>query len=254
MSSLNFSVRGQGTPVILLHGFPFNSSVWTPFAEALSNDFQVFTPDLPGFGKSPLLAGEFSIDDVGNAVIDWINKNRITNAVIVGHSLGGYVALSMVNQSPQIFSGLVLFHSTALADNPEKKENRNKVLSFIESNGVIPFTSNFIEPLFHNKVHPFIQKVRDIAIQGTKEAVVAYTKAMRDRNDRQHVLKDFGKSVLFLTGAHDSGISVESVEKQAFGNSRVNVQILENAAHMGMFEEREKCLEAIKIFVRSNQP
>ena len=255
MSSINFAVRGQGNPVILIHGFPFHHRIWHSFAERLSNNCQVFTPDLPGFGESALPAPEFSIDSVAKRLIDWVGEIGVRNVIVVGHSMGGYVALSMVNQRPDLFSGLILFHSTALADSPEKKDNRNKVIEFIGSNGVKAFTANFIEPLFANKANSAINTVKQIAIQASADTVIGYTKAMRDRPDRQRVLKEFTKPILFIAGAHDGGIPFESIEKQAALSSHISYEKMNESAHMGMFEETDKCLSIIKNFAASsNQP
>src|SRR5690606_20750625 len=99
-------------------------------------------------------------------------------------SLGGYVALAMVAQQPDRFAGLGLFHSTAYADTEEKRASRSKVIEFVETNGVEAFTSNFVTPLFADKTHASIQKVREINMKASREAVIGYTKAMRDRPDQ----------------------------------------------------------------------
>ncbi|MBT1702689.1 alpha/beta fold hydrolase [Chryseosolibacter indicus] len=253
--SLHFIERGSGHPVILIHGFPLNQQIWDNFATSLSSSFRVFTIDLPGFGNSPALNNDFSIEDVASTLLTWIKEVNIKNAVLVGHSLGGYVALAMVEQEPTLFSGLVLFHSTAFADSEEKKQNRNKSLEFIEKNGVQAFTSNFIAPLFADNTNSAIALVKDISIQASADTVTGYTKAMRDRKDRTVVLKQFPKHILIISGQKDAGITVESVEKQAQLSPRIEFHVLENVAHMGMLENEGKTLELLSQFVlKSNQP
>src|SRR5690606_19740979 len=154
--------------------------------------------DLPGFGNSPGLKTPFTIDDVAEEILNWIRHNPIKNATLIGHSLGGYVSLALLERSPDLFKSFVLFHSTALPDSPEKKSSRNKVVEFIENNGVLAFTSNFIPSLFANPEHPAVKTVRSISQEASAEAVKGYTFAMRDRPDRTSVLKDSGKPVLFL--------------------------------------------------------
>lgn len=252
MANLFSKSRGKGDPVILLHGFPFNQKVWGSFAEKLAENFEVHTVDLPGFGGSPALELPFTIDQVGNEVLSWIRDNNVHHSVLIGHSLGGYVALSMANKAPELFNSLVLFHSTAYADNEEKKQSRNKVLEFIDKNGVVAFTSNFIAPLFVNQQHPAIEKVKSIAIEARIDVVKGYTIAMRDRMERTDVLKGFVKPILFLAGGRDTGIPVESVNKQAAISLTSEVHILSEVAHMGMFENEKKCLEVIESFIRKN--
>lgn len=255
MSSLHFIERGSGHPVILIHGFPLNQQIWDAFATQLSASFNVFTVDLPGFGNSPILDQGFTIENVAEKLLEWTQELRLDNAVIVGHSLGGYVALAMAERAPDLLSGLVLFHSTAYADTEEKKQNRNKVLDFIEKNGVQAFTSNFIPPLFANQHHEGITLIRSIGTQATSDAVIGYTKAMRDRKDRTHVLKEFKKPVLIISGEKDAGISVESVKEQTKLSSHVELQVLPEVAHMGMLENEAKGLALISEFIlKSNQP
>lgn len=252
MANLFFQSRGKGDPVILLHGFPFNQKVWASFAEKLGEKYKVYTVDLPGFGDSPVLPLPFTIDQVSDAMISWIRNNNINNSVLIGHSLGGYVALATVKKAPELFRSFVLFHSTAYADNDEKKQSRNKVLDFIDKNGVTVFTSNFIASLFVNQQHPAIEKVRSIAVEAKADVVKGYTIAMRDRTERTDVLRSFGKPILFLAGERDAGISVDSINKQAAISLKAEAHILPEVAHMGMFENEKKCLEVIHSFIQEN--
>jgi pimeloyl-ACP methyl ester carboxylesterase len=250
MSEIYFSQRGSGSQVILLHGFPLHSGIWSDFAETLGKNFNVFTPDLPGFGKSASLPSPFSIDDVGDSIISWMESQSLKNTVLIGHSLGGYVALSVAEKRPDLLTSIGLFHSTANADNEEKRQSRNKVLEFIDKNGVETFTSNFIAPLFYNQKHPAIEAVRAISRQSNVHTVKGYTLAMRDRPDRKKVLKTFPKPILFIGGEHDAGISPDSLKEQATICSDAHVHILTKVGHMGMFENAEKSLEIISAFIR----
>src|SRR5689334_19622855 len=105
MSRIFFEQQGLGDPVILIHGFPMNHLVWKDFATKLGHNFTVYIPDLPGFGQSKILSASFSIDDVADALLEWVEKNQIKKSVVMGHSLGGYVALSMVQKRPDLFAG-----------------------------------------------------------------------------------------------------------------------------------------------------
>lgn len=250
MAELFFQERGNGAPVILLHGFPFHQGIWDSFAEKLSAQFRVFTLDLPGFGKSDALKSPFSIAQVADHVLAWIRERKINKSVLIGHSMGGYIALAMAQKAPELFNGLVLFHSTTFADSAEKRASRNKVLEFIDKNGVAAFTSNFIGPLFVNPQHASISKVRAVSMEATAEAVKGYTQAMRDRPDTIEVLTTFPKPILFLAGEKDAGISVQSVQEQAARSPRVEAYILSNVAHMGMFENEKKSLEIIRSFLQ----
>ena len=249
MENIFYRQRGNGPSVILLHGFPFHSQIWDDFAEKLSGNFKVYTPDLPGFGNSPIIKSPFSIEQVADRVIGWIEKNQIINSVLIGHSLGGYVALAIAEKRPEMILGLGLFHSTAYADSEEKKASRNKVLEFVDKNGVQAFTSNFISPLFFDQQHPAIATVKALAMQASAEAVKGYTQAMRDRSDKTDVLRKFQGKILFLAGAKDPGISVESIHKQTAISREAETHILPDVAHMGMFENQLQTLKIVSTFI-----
>lgn len=248
MSKIFYDVKGDGTPVIFLHGFPMNHLVWRDFSTLISKTNKVVMPDLPGFGDTPIHHA-LTIDTVATALINWIKETGLAKAVLIGHSLGGYVSLAMAAQAPELFSGLGLFHSTAVADTPEKKDSRTKTIGFIQKNGVLAFTSNFIEPLFADPHHPAIPEVKKITIQSPEETVIAYTQAMRDRPDRQHILKELTCPVLLIGGEKDPGISPESLQKQANLCRTPDLHILKDVAHMGMFEKPAETSHMIHAFV-----
>lgn len=252
MNTPYFRELGNGSPVVLLHGFPFTNRIWDAFAQKLSENFHVIAPDLPGFGRSPLPVGRLSIDSVAEILIHWLREKKILNAVLIGHSLGGYVTLAMAKKAPELFAAIGLFHSTAFADSEEKKESRNKVIEFIDKHGVQKFTANFISPLFANQENHAIKTIQSIAIQASEDSVKSYTLAMRDRPDLTTVLRDFKKPILFIAGERDAGIPIDAVKKQSQFNPLSEVHVLPDVAHMGMVESENQTLEIVRRFIKKN--
>jgi pimeloyl-ACP methyl ester carboxylesterase len=252
MTNLFSQDRGKGKPLVLLHGFPFHQAIWDDFAVNLSQDFRVITVDLPGFGKSPGLQSPFTIAQVADALLDFLASKNLKNITLVGHSLGGYVALAMVEKNPDLFSSLILFHSTAYADSAEKKESRSKVVEFVQKNGALPFTSGFIPPLFFNPAHPAIERVKSIAGEASSEAVIGYTIAMRDRPEQIKTLEIFENPTLFLAGKNDPGIPVDSILKQASHCRKPEIHVFVNVSHMAMFEKPDDAIAKIKGFLGEN--
>lgn len=248
MTSLNYREVGSGPVLILIHGFPMNQHVWDEFSEKISDSYLVVTLDLPGFGKSHALPLGFSIDDVARSVVSFIRERNYSHPIIVGHSLGGYVALAMAEQEPDLPGGLCLFHSTALADSEEKKQSREKVLEFIARQGVHAFTSNFIGQLYADPQHHSITKVKSLAALASRETVEGYTRAMRDRKDRTHVIGSFARPILLLGGDKDQGIPAHTLQQQAALNPKAEAVILPEVAHMGMFEAEGTCVKKILSF------
>ena len=229
-----------------------HQAVWDDFGEKFVAEYTVISIDLPGFGKSAARPDNFSLDDVADEVIAFVLAHKLSDSVLVGHSLGGYVALYMLEKRPDLFSKLVLFHSTAYADTDERKASRNKVIELVKKKGAIAFTTSFIQPLFTDPQHEDIERVRQIAATTTAETVIGYTKAMRDRREQLKTLISFKKPTLLLGGEKDQGISVESLKEQANATQKAQIHILQNVAHMGMFESAVEAASRIKEFLEEN--
>lgn len=244
-----YTDQGKGFPVLLIHGFCETHQIWDSFSHELSKDFRIVSIDLPGFGKSELLREPFSLTDVGIRVLKFLKELKINSCIAIGHSLGGYVALAMADQQPELLKAFGLFHSTAYPDTEERKLTRNKVIEFVTKNGVATFIESFIPPLFYNQANPHILPLVRLASQTTTETLIAYFKAMRDRPDMTKVLQQFQGSILFIAGDKDTGISPDSVKKQASLASKVNLNLLTGVGHMGMFESEEVTLRLVHKFV-----
>lgn len=232
-----FHEAGSGKAVMLIHGFPMAAAIWRGFIGKLSESFRVITPDLPGFGDSPLPDGAFTIDDIADIILRKADTLGIDKMVAIGHSLGGYVTLAMVNRDPDRFAGFGLFHSTALPDSDEKKAARDKAIAFIGTNGAEVYSSNFVTPLFADSNHPDVPFVRELNIRANAATLVGYLKAMRDRPDRTEVLKSFPRPILFIAGGKDPVIPPADVRKQAEAASEAVFYELEHQAHMALLED-----------------
>ncbi|MBX2944248.1 MAG: alpha/beta hydrolase [Cyclobacteriaceae bacterium] len=251
MAAIHYTEKGNGFTIVLLHGFCENLHIWDSLIPQLSKEFRVITIDLPGFGKSKGLPASHSIDDVADVVLDFISNDRKLEAcMVLGHSLGGYVMLAMAEKRPDIFSGIGLLHSTANADLPERRVARNRVIDFVKENGVAAFVQSFIPPLFADQANPAIAGTVEFALGTPLSTLISYTAAMRDRPDRNHVLKSYTKPVLFVAGKYDSLIPVESIETQARQAVKAQIVVLEKSAHMAMLEQTNDTATAILSFVR----
>lgn len=244
-----YTDQGKGFPVVLIHGFCETHEVWTSFAQKLSKDFRVISVDLPGFGNSKSLPDGFSIADAATKIIQLLDQLKISACIPVGHSLGGYVTLAMVNQRASLFSGFGLFHSTAYADSEERKVSRNKVIEFVSKNGVPAFIETFIPPLFHDKSNPHIPAAVKMALQTKSETLIGYAKAMRDRPALTSVIQKFNNPVIFIAGERDTVIPPETLQKQAKLASKPHLYIIQDVAHMGMFEKEAETLNLVREFL-----
>jgi len=246
-----FRERGQGTPVILIHGFCETLHIWDGFADQLSEDARVISIDLPGFGNSPLPPMPFSIDEIAEIVLAWLKDRNIKDPVLIGHSLGGYVALAMAAAEPSSSKCMVLFHSSIYADTNEKKTNRDKVIDFVSSNGVEPFIQTFVPSLFYNKHHHEIGRVKEICLKTPVPTLIEYTRAMRDRPSREDFFLSYPGHSLIIAGDKDEIIPLEVSKKMASTGLKSNLLVLKDTGHMGMLESGAEALEKIRSVIYS---
>ena len=251
MSNIYYRTMGSGAPVVLLHGFCESNQIWGVFANLLAQRCQLIIPDLPGFGSSELPATPFSIDAIGEIIWQWLDSIQVKNPVIVGHSLGGYIALAMTKQRADSVAGFSLFHSTAKPDTQEKKANRDKTIAFVNKNGVAPFIDTFVPGLFFNKEHRTMKDVYPIAHSTPRETLVNYAAAMRDRPNRREILDDFDRPVLIIAGEKDEIIPLDTLMDQAVQLRKGRLSILSDTGHMGMLESTNRSVEIVAQFVGS---
>jgi len=252
-SSLKYTSAGRGPAVVFIHGFCEEKSLWKDFLNYLQNDYHVIAPDLPGFGESPLTTTPVSMEYFADEIRNLLRDLSVKECVIIGHSLGGYVALAFAEKYPELLKGIGLFHSTAFADTPEKQENRNKTIQFIEKNGVEPFADSFVEPLFfmRNRKHlkEEIHKMIETTKKTSMQSIIETTKAMRDRKERIDVLKSVDVPVLFIVGKEDGPVPLDKALEQCYLPKHSVVHFFSECGHMGMFEKREETLRAVEKYL-----
>ncbi len=254
MSSLFFSKeQGHGRPLIFLHGFCETHEIWKDFIEPFTSNFRVITLDLPGFGNSEMLPSPFTIDQVSDAVANWLIENQLEKSIIIGHSLGGYVALGLAENHRNLLGSIVLFHSSVFADSAEKRKNRDRVIEFVGKNGVQPFIDTFVAGLFFNKNDPSINDVHRIASQTKLMTLISYSQAMRDRPDRSAVLKNNEIPKLLIAGEEDALIPIAASKEMDRMAKNLSFFELKNVAHMGFFEAKTECQQIILRFANRMQ-
>jgi pimeloyl-ACP methyl ester carboxylesterase len=264
---VQYTVSGEGNPVVLVHGFGEDSDVWRYQLEDLSKDYQLIIPDLPGSGKSEMIE-DMSIEGLADCVKEIVDHELLKvlppsggkglgGAIIIGHSMGGYITLALAAKYPDLLQGFGLFHSTAFADSDEKKTARRRSIEFIQTHGSDEFirqsTPNLFTEAYRIKNNAILEDMMARYSNFDPLALIAYYEAMIQRPDRTAVLKSFNKPVLFIIGKNDKAIPFEDSMKQCHLPQLASVQILEKAAHMGMWEEKEKSSQALLSFLRLTQ-
>lgn len=254
---LFYRLEGKGKPVILLHGFAEDGNIWNKQIDPLKEEFLLIIPDLPGSGESEMLTGKCTVKTYAEAIKkiadEVILHEKGENFCMIGHSMGGYIALAFAEKYPQLLKSFGLFHSSAFADSQEKIAVRKKGIDFIKRNGTAAFLKTSIPNLFSEeskKERPeLISHLMNIAENISPEALIQYYEAMILRPGRTQVLRTFEKPVLFIIGKHDTAVPLESSMQQCHIPAISSVNILKHSAHMGMWEEEELSNKYLKEFL-----
>lgn len=254
MPPFSYELSGEGYPLVFIHGFCESSSYWEGVHDEYSDEFRVITLDLPGFGKSALPNQAFSLGEIGDSVADLLSSLSIDQCIIIGHSLGGYVALELLRNHRQLATAICLFNSSAFADPPDKKENRNKLIEFISKNGVQPFLSTFVPSLFYletsEKHESVISRIRDEGMSIQPESVILYAAAMRDRVESIDLLTKYPDRVLLISGEYDQNVPLQKSREMAAYLKSSHFHIMPESAHMSWYEQRDLSSAAIRQFAR----
>lgn len=250
---LHYRTAGNGPCVVLLHGFGETGTIWDGQVPALQG-YRLVVPDLPGSGRSPMIE-DMSMEGLAAAIYQLLVHLEINRCVLIGHSMGGYIALAFWEQYPQMLKGIGLFHSTAFADSDEKKATREKGIRFIEKNGAAPFletaTPNLYSEESRQKAPGLIPAHIELVKDASAAALTAYYRSMMQRPDRTVLLQQNKIPVLFVLGKHDTAVPLEDGLKQAHLPALAHVHLLQHSGHMGMKEEPEQSNGLLQAFLNT---
>lgn len=249
--NIHYTTQGQGNTLVLLHGFMESLQIWNDFSNELSKNFKVVCIDLPGHGKSDCISEIHSMELMADVIKQITDSLGITEFALIGHSMGGYVSLQFSETYPDMIKGLGLFHSHALADSDDAKNNRDRACEIVKQSRKI-FISQFIPDLFApenlQKFDKEIKELQSQVIDMTSDSIIAAQQGMKLRTDKLNVLINLDKPILFILGKKDSRVNLQQAMAQAMLPGQVDI-LITNAGHMGYIESRNETLFAIKNFV-----
>ncbi|MFN2457267.1 MAG: alpha/beta fold hydrolase [Chitinophagaceae bacterium] len=169
---------------------------------------------------------------------------EVKGAFLIGHSMGGYIALAFIEKYWHMLKGYGLFHSTAYADTEEKVSNRKKGIHFMQSHSAFEFLKTTVPGLYSpatkEKKYELVNEHLNNVQYFTEAPLVAYYQSMIKRPGRTHLLKQIPLPVLFVAGRYDTAVPINDVFSQSHLPDLSYIHILESSGHMGMVEEPEK--------------
>ncbi|MFJ5623881.1 alpha/beta fold hydrolase [Peribacillus loiseleuriae] len=246
VSKLSYLDIGEGNPILLLHGFCGNKEYWQEIVPLLQSHRRVIAVDLSGHGDSRIVDGEYSVEGYAAEIYQLIEQLSLSKVYLIGHSLGGYITLAFAEIYPEKLAGIAIVHSTAFPDDEKGKAGRDASIQKINNEGIAVFVDGLIPKLFAEDDHVGIQIAKEIGYKTNPKGAISALNAMRDRPDRNHVLKNSELPILLVAGGKDRVISPE----KTFSVSTPYTQelLLKNSGHMGMLEDPVKLASELISF------
>lgn len=241
---LAYTRRGTGTPLVLLHGYPFDHHTWDEVVPLLEDTFDLILPDLRGFGESTTVNAPYTMDDFASDIAGLLDQLGIQKTALAGHSMGGYVALAFARLYPERISGLGLVSSQVLADPPDRKEGRYKSAAEAAEKG-IGGVMNAMAPKFTD--NPDLQAfARKMMERQDPQAYVGALKAMAERRDSTPLLASMKYPVVVIHGDADVLIPIERAREVKDALPHASLVEVTGAGHMPMMEDKEQTANALK--------
>lgn len=240
---LAFESHGEGTPLVLLHGYPLDRTIWHPLLPHLTG-WQVILPDIRGFGESQAAEPGFSMDDLAADVEALLDHLQLEQACIAGHSMGGYIALAFARRAPQRVKGLALIASQAAADSPERRTARFETAERIAREGVAFVAEQMSHALTSQEsLRP---QLRALIERQSPKALIGALRAMAERPDSTSLLQERPFPLLILHGQADALIPIERARQLHALVTRARLVELPAAGHMPMMEFPEETAKAMR--------
>lgn len=217
-----YSNTGKGKTIVLLHGFLENSTMWNLYVNEFAKKHQIITIDLLGHGETENLSYMHTMEDMADAVHAVLFHLNISDAVFVGHSMGGYVSLAFAELYPEMVKGIILLNSTSKEDSPERKINRMRAIKAVKQNPDI-FIGMSIANLFseenRDRLINEINLVKEQALKTSVQGIISALEGMKVRKDREFILHQANFPILLILGEKDPVLNYNDNISQIDGTS-----------------------------------
>ena len=250
---ISYTDTGKGNAVVLLHGFLESKLMWQSLIPHLSKRFRVISIDLLGHGESECYGYIHSMEDQADMVYHVISELRLRKISIVGHSMGGYVALAFAELYPDLLRSLILLNSSTLPDSDERKINRDRAIEVVKKNSSA-FIKMATHHLFTKEIHEnFKEEISFFTEQALKtslQGIIASLEGMKIRIDREALLHFSPYPKLVIASSNDTIIPIEEVENQVKNTDVIFEKV--PGGHVSTIEQLTTISTIIFNFLRKN--
>lgn len=249
-ATITYSVKGKGRSILLIHGFLGAKEIWKELESRLAKNFKVVSIDLPGHGQSDCIGYVHNMELLAECCKGLLNHLSIRKAVIIGHSLGGYVSLAFGEKFPDSVLGLMLVNSTAKGDSEDRKKSRNQLIKLVKKDR-LKLLATLVPTFFSIKNRKTTRQVKrylNMAKNCSEQAIIATAEGMKIRKEREIVLKFAPYPYHYIIGVKDSILDFNQLIKETKIGEHGSYSLLDDASHMSLIESKEEVFRAIKFF------
>lgn len=253
-STIHYLVKGEGKPLVLVHGFPLDSRIWAAQVDALADTYRVIAPDLHGFGQSKVDRPS-SIRSMAEDLRALLQHLDALPCAMAGLSMGGYVALEYYRMCPADVRVLILVDTKAEGDSTEAKDARNKMITQVRTHGpgavAEAMMPKMLAPDALSRQSPVVASLRRLIESQSPQAIEWALAAMRDRDDMIDELKSIAEPTLIVVGEHDPITPPDGAKQLEKAIVRSQLRIIPGAGHMSPIENPDAVTAAIRDFLQA---
>jgi 3-oxoadipate enol-lactonase len=254
--TMEYEERGSGTPLIFIHGYPLNKTLWEPQLEGLSDIARVIAPDLRGHGGSDPVPGIYTMRMLADDIKELVDKLKIEQPVILcGLSMGGYICLEFLRNYPHTLKGMILAATRATADSVEAKVSREEAAAIAQERGSEAIANmllpKMLAPVTYKKRPDVVERARNLMVNISTQAIVGDLMGMKNREDSTPFLKDINTPVLILHGGDDQIIPRAEVDLMKNEFKAARLEIIPEAGHLLNIEQPDLFNQAVREFIQS---
>jgi 3-oxoadipate enol-lactonase len=248
--------RGE-SPIVFLHAFPLHRAMWSAQVGALSSNRRCIVPDLRGFGDSTLGSATVTIDQMANDVIALLDHLHVDRAIVVGLSMGGYVAFGMLRKEPARISALALADTRAAADSDEARAKREELIEVARAQGSAAVAEKQLTGLLGKTTRErntgLVDSLRPILASASVESLVAAIGALRDRPDSTPLLPHIDVPTLLICGEEDAVTQAKEMREVAAAVPGARFALIPGAGHLSNVEKPSEFNRALWGFLTENE-
>ncbi len=250
---IRYSLGGEGDCVVLLHGFIENIEIWDYYFSYLITHYKVLCIEIPGHGKSDLISEVQTMDILSERIEDLLQYLNINKFTLIGHSMGGYIAMAYASKYGDKLNGIGLFHSNTTSDSEENKLGRERAIEIIKldkTNYLFNFVSNLFAENNKEKFSNKIKWLQQSANLMSKESLISCLLGMKFRESSLHLLTEMNIPFMFIIGKQDSRMPYNMIVAQAMLSKNSHILLLDDCGHMGYIEKEKETLLFVENFIK----